>query len=304
MRKNKKFLLTFLFLFAAAGFSYAFQAEAQLQYELLEKVPGTENVGSDLKGYLEAIYKVALIIVTLSAVLMVSIGGFMYLTSAGNTSAMGSAKSVIFDSIIGLVIALVAWLILYVINPDLTSITLNGLSVTSVPGAPSVPAAPAVPPSGTAASKAQQIIDSGVLASSGDCSSPSGTVSPMSNMRSVASGASMAACSNGCGSSGSGGCTDNAANPSETMLDAIISVRNSGKSFTVTSIGGGSHSNASAHYRGNAIDITPVTQELLDAFVANGARAPSGNSASMCERAGINVGCNGGGANHIHLVFP
>jgi hypothetical protein len=56
----------------------------------------------------------------------------MYLTSAGNTSAMGSAKSVIFDSLIGLVIAIVAWLILNVINPDLVNVTLNGFSATSV----------------------------------------------------------------------------------------------------------------------------------------------------------------------------
>jgi hypothetical protein len=37
-------------------------AEAQgLQYQLLEKIPGTNNVGSNLKGYLEAIYGVALV---------------------------------------------------------------------------------------------------------------------------------------------------------------------------------------------------------------------------------------------------
>ena len=53
---------------------------------------------------------------------------------------MGTAKGVIFDSIIGLVIALTAYLLLYVINPDLVNVTLNGLSPVSVPGAP--PTAP------------------------------------------------------------------------------------------------------------------------------------------------------------------
>jgi hypothetical protein len=73
---------------------------------------------------------------------MLSIGGFLDLTSAGNTSAMGTAKSVIFDALIGLTIALAAWLILNVINPDLVDVTLNGLSPVSVAPVPGAPAAP------------------------------------------------------------------------------------------------------------------------------------------------------------------
>ena len=45
----------------------------------------------------------------------------MYLTSAGNTSAMGNAKGVITDAIIGLVLAISAWFLLNFINPDLLS---------------------------------------------------------------------------------------------------------------------------------------------------------------------------------------
>src|SRR3989344_5938160 len=141
MHKNQNFfILFFLFVFAASAFLVIPGTEAAtegLQYTLLEKIPGAETIsGSDLPHYIENIYRVALIIIVLSAVLMLSIGGFMYLTSAGNTAAMGTAKGVIFDSIIGLVIALTAYLLLYVINPDLVNITINGLSPTSVPGAP------------------------------------------------------------------------------------------------------------------------------------------------------------------------
>jgi hypothetical protein len=144
MHKNKNNLIFLILLACASLFLLAPDASAQgLQYTLLEKVPGTANVGSDLRGYIEAIYKIALIIVTLSAVLMLSIGGFMYLTSAGNTSAMGTAKGVIFDSIIGLVIALAAWLLLNVINPDLVSVTLNGLSPVAVGVPPVAPPPPA-----------------------------------------------------------------------------------------------------------------------------------------------------------------
>ena len=153
MHKNQNFfILFFLFVFAASAFLVIPGTEAAtegLQYTLLEKIPGAETIsGSDLPHYIENIYRVALIIVVLSAVLMLSIGGFMYLTSARNTSALGTAKSVIFDSLIGLVIALAAWLVLNVINPDLVSVTLNGLSPVAVPGR-GVPAAPGVPAAGT-----------------------------------------------------------------------------------------------------------------------------------------------------------
>jgi hypothetical protein len=123
------------------------QTNAQgFNYQLLEKIPGSEGVGSNLKDYIEAIYKTALIIVVLSAVLMASIGGFMYMTSAGNTAAMGTAKGVIFDAIIGLAIALVAYLLLYVINPDLVNVKIKALSIMQTAG---VPPTGKLPPPGT-----------------------------------------------------------------------------------------------------------------------------------------------------------
>lgn len=121
-----------------------------LQYTLLEKIPGFSSTnGSDLPGYVTAVYKLALIIIVLSAVLMLTIGGFMYLTSAGNTSAMGTAKGVIFDSLIGLALALTAWLLLNVINPDLVNETLTNLSVVSVPAGGVGTGTPPTPGTGT-----------------------------------------------------------------------------------------------------------------------------------------------------------
>lgn len=151
MLKNKKFLVFFLLLTFATGTLFVVadtNAATGLQYIPLEKIPGTDGLGSDLPGYVLALYKFALIAIILSAVFMLSIGGFFYLTSAGNTSALSTAKSIIFDALIGLVIALAAYLILNVINPDLVRVSINGLSVTpSAPGAPGAPAdrpAPAV----------------------------------------------------------------------------------------------------------------------------------------------------------------
>ncbi len=130
--KNSLFLLIAVFFLGLVLLTPVTHAQV-LNYQLLEKIPGSSGVsGNDLKTYIESIYNVALILVTLSAVLMLSIGGFWYLTSAGNTSRMGTAKEIIVDSLIGLVIALTAWLILNVINPDLVKTTISSLPGGSI----------------------------------------------------------------------------------------------------------------------------------------------------------------------------
>lgn len=116
-------------------------------YQLLEQIPGSSNSAGRLNTYLEDIYRFAFWTVGIAVVFMLTIGGFMYLTSAGNTSRMESAKTVIFDAILGLVLALVAWLFLYVVNPDLVNVRLPSASITPTT-APTPPAtAPATPPS-------------------------------------------------------------------------------------------------------------------------------------------------------------
>ena len=56
----------------------------------------------------------------LSAFVMLVWGGFQYLTSAGNPASISDAKDKIKSALLGLLIILTAWLILQVINPDLT----------------------------------------------------------------------------------------------------------------------------------------------------------------------------------------
>ena len=56
----------------------------------------------------------------LAAFVMLVMGGVKYLTSAGNPSAIGDAKDQIKSALLGLLIILMSWLILQVINPDLT----------------------------------------------------------------------------------------------------------------------------------------------------------------------------------------
>lgn len=282
MRKNKNLLiLLFLLVFAAGAFLFVSGTDAAtgLQYTLLEKIPGTDNVGSDLPGYLKAIYKVALIIIVLSAVLMLSIGGFMYLTSAGNTSAMGTAKGVIFDSIIGLVIALTAYLLLYVINPDLVNVTINGLSPVSVPGAP--PAAPPVPPAGqyshAEAEKALKAAGIGVT-STGNCSDRNNP-----------------------------SCTSLEGIPKSTVDDLVKLKNQSGCNFNVT---GGTETGHSAHGSGRSV-VDVSESECLRAFLRNskaqGTLTSASNVTQICAtQANQDVAfqCSTIEAKpHFHLVF-
>ncbi len=94
-------------------------------YELHEKIPGQEGVDT-LQKYLEGLYKFGISIAAILAVVMVGVGAFIYIvSSAGNVGKMLSAKDIITNALIGLVMVFVAWLILFIINPDLVGNTLH-----------------------------------------------------------------------------------------------------------------------------------------------------------------------------------
>jgi hypothetical protein len=102
-------------------------------YTLLEKIPGIDSTNLNLAAYLSAIYKLAIWIVGLCALFMFLVGAFMYMLSAANTSKLGTAKSIMQDALIGLILALTSYLILYVINPDLVNLKLPTVSMGGTP---------------------------------------------------------------------------------------------------------------------------------------------------------------------------
>ena len=100
-------------------------------YKLLETIPGGPAAGTSpsLSEYIEAVYRFAIWFVGICAFIMVVVGGFMYVASAGNQALATTAKTVIKDAFFGLLAALFAWLLLNVINPNLTDIRINVESV-------------------------------------------------------------------------------------------------------------------------------------------------------------------------------
>lgn len=123
----------------------AVQAQPKkFSYTLLESLPGFFNAGTtltDLPSLILAIYKFGIWTVGIAGLFMLVIGGFMYMTSAGNNSSAGNAKDIIWDALIGIIAALGAYLILYVINPDLTKINLSftAVNITETEGTPMGP---------------------------------------------------------------------------------------------------------------------------------------------------------------------
>lgn len=134
--KTKKivfFVLPFLFFLILPLLASA----AAFDYKPLENLPldNGEATKSDFYDYVQQVYNFLIGAAGICALLMIVIGGFMYLTSAGNNSKMEKAKSVIADAIIGLLLVMATWLFLYTINPDLVYIKKLGSPSQSGTGA-------------------------------------------------------------------------------------------------------------------------------------------------------------------------
>ena len=75
-------------------------------------IPDTAQAGSvTVEGALKTVVNVLLFIIGAISVIMIVIGGIKYTTSNGDSSAVTSAKNTILYSVIGLVIALMAYAI-------------------------------------------------------------------------------------------------------------------------------------------------------------------------------------------------
>ena len=119
----KKTILSAIILFTAF-FPILFVA-ADFKYTPMVSIPGwTETNGkpSNFCNYIQAVYKFGVWTVGIAALFMIMFGGYTYLLSAGNAASAGNAKKYITDAIIGIVMAFTAYLLLYVINPDLLQI--------------------------------------------------------------------------------------------------------------------------------------------------------------------------------------
>lgn len=66
-----------------------------------------ENIAED--GFAENLTNLLLFILGIGAVIMIVIGGIKYATANGDASKISSAKNTILYSVVGLIVALMAW---------------------------------------------------------------------------------------------------------------------------------------------------------------------------------------------------
>ena len=121
----KKILITFGLILAVAG-SFAFnagffekQAYANSSADLIKQ--GADSTGQqDTRSagdIAKDIVNIMFFVIGVMAVIMIIWGGIRYVLSAGNSAALTSAKNTIVYSIIGLIIAILAYAIVnFVIN--------------------------------------------------------------------------------------------------------------------------------------------------------------------------------------------
>lgn len=91
---------------------------------------GKECIVPWIADYIEAIYQYGLAIIGILAVIVSMIAGVMWLTAGGKEEKIREAKNMISGSLLGVIIAISSYAILYIINPTLTK--LSPIKVTYI----------------------------------------------------------------------------------------------------------------------------------------------------------------------------
>lgn len=118
MSKTK---ITTIFIILLTGVCFAQATD----YIPLEPLPGTSpDQPTTLPDYLSKLIPIIISVAGILAVVIIVIAGLQYITAAGNTSQIASAKSRIWSAIGGLLLLISSYLILNTINPDLLKLDL------------------------------------------------------------------------------------------------------------------------------------------------------------------------------------
>lgn len=90
---------------------------------------------NDLSAFVNGLFKFAIAVGAIGAVLRLGYAGYLYMGQADMWSHKGQAKEIIGDVVLGLLLLLSVWLILFQINPQI-------LSLDALKRLPAVPAQP------------------------------------------------------------------------------------------------------------------------------------------------------------------
>lgn len=250
-------------------------------YTLLE--PSVIEDARDAKHfetYARAMFSTTLLVAVILAILMFTWGGFEYI--AGNIpGSKTDGKQKIWAAIFGLLIALVSWLILNTINPDLVNFRLDKIGQIGTGGTPG---------GGEGNDPVETALANYIP--TGAPPANNSTVTPTNCSGCVSLAEQGATVANYSGITGPG--RTDLVKPE--VATRIINVqRNASDAGIETQITaayteGVGHSVGSQHYQGNAVDIQPVGG---DNNPANMARLEA-----LCNEQGFTFVLNEG--NHVH----
>ena len=121
----------FLLLIIAGLFLMNISFAEAVAWETITDIPGLP-AGSEvtLSDFIIVLYDFLLSAVGIAAMFMIVIGGFRYLTAAGNAAALSDAKDIIYSALYGLLLAISTWIIVSTINPDLVYLKQPGANPT------------------------------------------------------------------------------------------------------------------------------------------------------------------------------
>lgn len=216
--------------------------------------------------------------------------GFLFIMSAANPESRSKARSMLINAVIGMFIVLAAWLIVDFVMKTLYdpsakkfgpwnqilqvdgNTCIDPQTVSPITGLPGVIGATVnngvqgIPGGGGGGSSvstlsAQQAAKNLLsnpnvsLGTDSGQNCPGGNASARENLQQVAAGKGMTRCP--CGGGGS-------VAPSETLLNGLVSIANTGARIRVNYIAGACHSSGSNHYSGQAADLQKTS--TLDVF--------------------------------------
>ena len=139
----KKISAVWLILLAAGSAAFgvlptAYVWAAESNYILLEPLPNIVAAGTNetnLNTYLPGIFKTGIIVAAILAVLVLAYAGIQYMTT-DSIPLKGSARQRITDAVLGLLLALGAYMFLFTINPKLVDVLFNLPYLTGLDSAP------------------------------------------------------------------------------------------------------------------------------------------------------------------------
>ena len=121
------FLATFCLLFLSPPPTEAI--DAQIDWPEIGGIVIEKNMKLEatLPQLVQYFFNFAIAIGGIAAFAMLVLGGFRFLTSAGNPTSQKDAKDIITSAVIGLLLLLSSYLLLQVINPDILTLKDIGL---------------------------------------------------------------------------------------------------------------------------------------------------------------------------------